>query len=218
MEKNNFNKFVQIILDYLSSDIQSSDKMFSNLHETSLDDSNKNCMVYVYEGKKDLTVLDMDYIAKVEYKNKKGAEDKDSIINTADAFVISNDNQWFFIEFKNTKMSDVSKSLKDNIIKKAYSNWYMLLDIIFSMNDFGEKYDGFNYSNPIDFAKNNVTYIVVCKSCKNPTAYNLIKGCKLRGEKYTPPFMLRLKDYLFKDAYLYTEEFLEREFVECFKY
>lgn len=149
MEKNNFIEFATLISDYLLCDIQS-EELFSNFHDASIDDSNKNCVIYVYEGKKDLQVLDMDQIAKNGYKKKKGAEDKDSIINTADAFIISNNNQWFFIEFKNSKMNDVSKSLKDNIIKKAYSNWYMLLDIIFSMNDLGKKYSGFDYSNPID--------------------------------------------------------------------
>lgn len=58
MEKNNFIEFATLISDYLSCDIQS-EKLISDFHNTSIDDSNKNCIVYVYEGKKDLQVLDM---------------------------------------------------------------------------------------------------------------------------------------------------------------
>ncbi len=217
MEKNNFTEFVDLISKYLSYDLQSG-CMISNLHDLSRDDSNKERMEYVYNGENHLQVLDMDRIARTEYKKIKGAADKDSIINTADAFIITGKNQWYFIEFKNSIIKAGKKGLKDNIIKKAYANWYMLLDILYTMYQKGIRYEGFCYENPVTFAKNNINYILVCKQEDNPEAYNLIKKSDLAGEKYTPPFMLRLKDYLFRDAYLYTDEFLERKFVHGFEY
>lgn len=190
----------------------------SNLHDTSINNSNKQKANYVYIGKKDLNVLDMDLIAKKAYKIIKHAEGKDNIINTADAFVINYTNDWFFIEFKDSEIKAENSGLKNNVLKKAYSNWYMMLDILYSMNEAGERFPQFNLDNPVRFAKEHVNYILVCSRAKNPTVYQQIKNHDLIGETYTPPFMQRLKDYMFKDAYVYTEEFLERKFVNGFEY
>lgn len=70
--------------------------------------------------------------------------------------------------------------------------------------------------NPIRFAEEHVHYILVCSSEKNPNLYNLVKAQVLLKQNYTPPFMQRLKDYLFKDVYVYTENFFETEFVKKF--
>ena len=139
-------------------------------------------------------------------------------INTADAFLINKDNNWFFIEFKDSEIKATKDSLKNNVLKKAYSNWYMLLDMLYSTNGRDDAYLDFAYFNPVEFAKQHVYYILVCSTDKNPNIYTQVKNHDLIGEKYTPEFMLRLKDYLFRDAYVYTEEFLERRFVEEFSY
>ena len=64
----------------------------------------------------------------------------------------------------------------------------------------------------------HVHYILVCSGEENPKIYNQVKNQALLKQNYTPPFMRRLKDYLFKDAYVYTENFFEEEFVKKFAY
>lgn len=175
--------------------------------------------IYVYDKeKKDIEVIDMDLVAKDGYRKIKSTNTKENPINTADAFVISADNEWYFIEFKDRKLAGGKNGLKDNILKKAYSNWYMLLDILYFMRENSISCSLFNFDNPARFAKEHVHYILVCSSEKNPDMYRLIKECKLSNQNYTPPFMQRLKDYIFKDAYLYTEYHLERNLIDNFLY
>lgn len=52
----------------------------------------------------------------------------------------------------------------------------------------------------------------------NQNVVNQIRNHRLKKEKYTPIFMQRLKEYIFRDAYVYTEIELEREFVKNFEY
>lgn len=212
----NFSSFKDTVANYLA-DNGISLMFISNLHDVSLnkDKDNPN---YVYNGKTDLEVIDMDLIARYGYKAIKGAEGIDNIVNTADAFLVNKENEWFFIEFKDSEIKADKSGLKNNVLKKAYSNWYMLLDILYSMNKNGKAYPGFAIDNPVEFAKDRIYYILVCSTAKNPLVYQQIKNHDLLGENYTPPFMQRIKDYMFKDAYVYTEEFLERKFVNSFTY
>ncbi len=214
---SNFCAFTNMVTDFLKSS-GISIEIVSNLHDTSLNDSNKSEINYVYKGDKDLVVIDMDLIAKDGYRIIKHASGKDNIINTVDAFIINKANEWFFIEFKDSEIKTDNSGLKNNVIKKAYSNWYMLLDILYFMAGNSSFYHQFSLENPIKFAKEHIYYILVCSTEKNPLIYKQIKNHELIGEKYTPPFMQRLKDYMFKDAYVYTESFLERKFVKTFIY
>lgn len=204
---NNFEKFETMLDIYLKTNDVSL-RFVSNLHDTSLNNSDKENPQYLYNGA-ELKVVDMDLIAKKGYKLIKGADGKDNIINTADAFLINSGNEWFLIEFKDSKIKADNKDLKNSILKKAYSNWYMLLDILYLMRYEENVYVGFNFDQPVDFAKQHVQYVLVCSTEKNPNVYQQIKNHELIGERYTPPFMQRLKDYLFKDAYIYTESFLK---------
>ena len=213
---NNFSLFKEMMISYLEAhDI--SLPIISNLHETSLNDK-VSPPRYVYTSDKDLDVLDMDLIAKRGYKIIKSASGINNVINTTDAFIINSNNDWYFIEFKDAKISAENANLKNNVLKKAYSNWYMLLDILYFMYHKGNGYSDFTIDNPIEFAKNHVCYILVCSEEKNPNMYQQIKNYDLLGEKYTPPFMERLKDYMFKEVYVYTETYLANKFVKEFVY
>lgn len=214
---SNFDAFQNLMNAYLNTNGISL-QLISNLHDASLNNSDKNHPVFVYEGEHNLNIIDMDLMAKKGYKVIKRADGADNIINTADAFLISSENKWFFIEFKDSEIKAENSGLKNNVLKKAYSNWYMILDILYSMHASGILYDKFNYENPAEFARNHVYYVLVCSEEKNPRTYQQIKNCDLIGEKYTPPFMQRLKTYLFKDAYIYTNTFFERKFARCFTY
>lgn len=96
---------------------------------------------------------------------------------------------------------------------------YMLLDILYAMKNSEDMYSKFAFEDPIKFIRENVYYILVCSKDKNPQIYEQIKNCEISEEKnYTPPFMERLRDYIFKDAYVYTEFQLEHKFVKAFEY
>ena len=80
------------------------------------------------------------------------------------------------------------------------------------------QYDTFNYENPISFAKENVVYILVVSEEKNIVDVDKISKCILAGEKFQPEYMKKLEKYIFKEAYVYTPQVLEKEFVKKFTY
>ena len=45
-----------------------------------------------------------------------------------------------------------------------------------------------------------------------------IRKCILVGEKFQPEHMKKLEKYIFKEAYVYTPQVLEKEFVKKFTY
>ncbi|OUQ62907.1 hypothetical protein B5E53_16930 [Eubacterium sp. An11] len=94
----------------------------------------------------------------------------------------------------------------------------MVLDIIYSLAERGEKTTIFDIANPVNFARNHVYYILVCSAEKNVSIYNQVKNNVLLHQNYTPPFMQRLKDYLFKDAFVCTEDYFEQRFVNIFTF
>ena len=217
MKMNNFDKILEMINNYqLSYGIEQN--ILSCLHDTSKSNA-ESLETYVYNGMNDLDVIDMDVIARYSYKRiKKPDNPEEHPVNSADAFLVNYNNDWYFIEFKDAQVRNDNRALKDNIIKKAYSNWYMLMEILYEMKDTEYKYSDFDFNDPVKFAQEHVFYILVCTLDKNPSMYKLIKGSQLAKTKYTPPFMCRLKGYIFKDAFAYTEEFLERNLVKGFTY
>lgn len=59
----------------------------------------------------------MDLIAKTGYKFIKSAVGKDNIINTADAFLINQNDEWFLIEFKDDEVKADNSQLKNSVLK-----------------------------------------------------------------------------------------------------
>lgn len=214
---SNFDKFSEMISEYLKiNDINIEYK--SNLRACSLNDSKNEDTRFICDKEvfSNIEVINMDIIAQQAYKNPLDA--KINAINTVDSFLINNKNEWFLIEFKDSGITSKKTPLKDNIVKKAYANWYMILDILYKMRNSSYKYEKFDFDNPTEFSKSNVTYILVCSFDKNPSMYKQIKNSHLQNEKYTPPFMEPLKGYLFKDVYAYTELDLEMKFISHLKY
>lgn len=218
--KSNFDEFQEVLKSFFEQNGEGSTIETISLHEASKNDSDINDIKCFYNGK-EMNVIDMDNIAKKPYRRIRVLEEFQStlndVVNTADGFVISKDNKWFFLEFKDSKINGAKDSLRHNIIRKAYGNWYMILDIFFSVNE-DKRYVNFDYLNPIKFAKENVTYILICNSAENPNVVTQIRNHKILNQNYTPVFMQKLKEYLFLDAYVYTEIELERDFVKNFQY
>ena len=132
MQMNNFEKMLEMIYNYhLNYGIEQ--ELLSSLYDTSKSNTDGQ-ETYVYYDRNDLNVIDMDVIARDCYKRiKKPNNPKGNPINSADAFLINHNNDWYFIEFKDAQIRNDNRSLKDNIIKKAYSNWYMLMEIRISL-------------------------------------------------------------------------------------
>ena len=164
-----------------------------------------------------MDIIDMDEIAHNIYRLVRFPDSKkeeDSLAST-DAFVINSENIWYFIEFKNQQITKA----KESVTKKAYQNWYWLVEILYEMWEKNEmQYDTFNYENPITFAKENVVYILVVSEEKNIVDVDKIRKCILAGEKFQPEYMKKLEKYIFKEAYVYTPQVLEKEFVKKFTY
>lgn len=181
----------------------------TDLHLASL---NENAVppTYLFGGRNNLQVISMDNVAKDGYRIAKSATGKP--VNTVDAFLADVHNEWFFIEFKDCKIN----SKKDNIEKKGMANFLMLLDILSSFGD--EGMDVFDIHAPMAFARSHITYILVCSQDDNPYTYDQIRECDAIGERYTPPCLQKFKDYFFKDAYVYTEDYFEKRFVNKFAY
>lgn len=163
-----------------------------------------------------LEAIDMDAFAKKGYRKiiLPDSKSEDDAINTADAFLINHENGWYFIEFKDAKLGNA----KSSVLKKAYSNVYAVLDILYAMNETETRYEGFDYRNPVEFMRRNVTYVLVFSSAKNPQHVTQLKNHLLKGEKYLPVFMERLPGYIYKDAYAMTEIIFDSTFAKRFTY
>jgi len=211
---NRFEEFQEVLRQYFlphGLDIQ----MISTLHDCSENNADGTSRCW-YCGD-ELNVINMDLVAKDAYRMVKTGSASEHPVSTADSFVINHANEWYFIEFKDVTLNANKDKTKRSVLKKAYENWYMILDILYEMKD-TYPMSQFDFSNPIAFAKNHVHYILVCNSEKNAEFYKQVRNHTLLGEHYTPVFMQRLKDYVFKDAYAYTENELEQEFVKNFVY
>lgn len=142
-----YDEFKIMIDDYLKKYGKTANYS-SCLHDTSYSDAEN---VYLYENsRRDIEVINMDQIAQEPYRRVRFPESNktEDSIATNDAFVISSDNKWYFIEFKNQKLNKT----KDSVSKKAYGNWFMMLDIIYEMKNTNYM-TSFQYNNPIEFAR-----------------------------------------------------------------
>lgn len=201
------DKYVtRIIIESKMSDV-SEDKAASKRTE-------KKVLLYE-DNRKDMQVIDMDEIAHKAYRVARYPESvkEDDSLASADAFVINADNMWYFIEFKN---QEITKA-KDSVTKKAYQNWYWLVDVLREMKD-TIQYNNFNYEDPISFARENVVYILVISQEKNYNNVKKMHDCKLAGQKFLPQYMEKLEKYTFKETYVYTPEMFEQKFVKKFEY
>ena len=201
------DKYVtRIIIESKMSDV-SEDKAASKRTE-------KKVLLYE-DNRKDMQVIDMDEIAHKAYRVARYPESvkEDDSLASADAFVINADNMWYFIEFKN---QEITKA-KDSVTKKAYQNWYWLVDVLREMKD-TIQYNNFNYEDPISFARENVTYILVVSQEKNYNNVKKMHDCKLAGQKFLPQYTEKLEKYTFKETYVYTPEMFEQKFVKKFEY
>lgn len=191
-----------------------------NLHDASYD---KDASVFIYENRKELSIIDMDTFAQQVYTKLRFPPDElinrkhinDLAVSSVDSFVVDRNNEWFFIEFKNTPLSN--DKMKKNVVEKAYQNFYMLMSLLLE-NKNKSNVSFFDFTNPVLFAKEHVTYILVVSEEKNMCDVLKLHNAALAGEKFRPDYMNKLRHYIFKDAYVCLPSDFEREFVKTFQY
>lgn len=208
MSMNQYDEF-KVMLDAYLDKNKKAIVYTSSLHETSYSDAGS---IHLYKkDQKDTEVISMDDIAQKAYRKirfPKSVSTEDSI-STNDAFVICNDNKWYFIEFKDQEL----KRVRDSVSKKAYCNWHMLLDIIYEMKQ-ENCLGSFWYDDPIRFARENVILILVVSEEKNPMDAKRIQDSITAGVRYVPVFLEKLQKYIYHNVYLYTPDTFEKYFVK----
>lgn len=149
--------------------------------------------IFMTESK--IRVVNFDKLPKV-YARGKGWP---FMPKSNDALYVD-DDQWFFIEFKNGEVE------KDDIYRKLYDSLIMLIEL--------DVISGFQFS------RSNINYILVYNSQKYPrcqesksrkAGFDYIMNLAKMEERL---FGMELfEGYLFKKVHTYTKELFESEFV-----
>lgn len=132
-----------------------------------------------------------------EYARGKGWP---SVPKSNDALYVDGCNKWFFIEFKNGKVS------LDEVYRKIYDSLIMLLE--------------WKIIPDFDFVRNSIEYILVYngdkygkiqKSSARDQTYGYFMGLARQEEKLFG--IDKLEKYLFNNTHTYTKELFEKNFV-----
>lgn len=144
-----------------------------------------------------LKVVNFDKIPKEYAKTIKAPW----IVSSNDALYISDDGQWYMIEFKNGTID------KLNLYRKIYDSIIMLMELEI-IRDF-------------HFARNNINYILVYNGDKSgkiqkSTAQQVIYAYGMeRAKKEEVLFDIdKLEKYLLKETHTYTKENFQKKFIE----
>lgn len=196
----------------------------TTLYHASYDNDKK---IFVYDKNfKNLKVLDFDCFAQKIYLHQHFSEleliefakqrSTDSYaLSSVDAFLVDCKDNWYFIEFKNRKIDKAND--KKNITNKAFQNLYWITDLFLS-NKRKKNKPFFNYTNPLQFARDKITYILVVSDNENNSYKKIIIDLENANDHYRPVYLDKLRHYIYKDAYVYTAELFENYFVKKFVY
>lgn len=161
------------------------------LENTSKDNNNNHYMTNCKKG-----TINFDRV-KVEYKNNNNIKDFPS---SNDALYITANNDFYFIEFKNSTISEYK--LKN----KIYDSLLILSNIKYN--------NGANYINDIvEFSKSNIEYILVYNSSKNGKLHINNNINNKAGKQTTLYGILKLKGFIFRDINFYSEKQFNNKFI-----
>ena len=125
-----------------------------------------------------------------------------------DAVCIDRNNEWFFIEFKNSKVDNKISSIKQKMLSSLWFCFYMLSK---SNKDYSVLTD-----DVLKFSREHISYIVVGRRDKNIDDSERIKEAEVCLEHHQPHKLKQFINYYFKDVYMLTEIEL-RDFILNFK-
>ncbi|MBQ8724441.1 MAG: hypothetical protein IJY74_02060 [Oscillospiraceae bacterium] len=210
IQNEHYKKLCNVIASYCG-DEEKAKGCFAVMKDASYDDENKTS---VYEFEPDMEVLKLDDFSqilgaahhkaiKAKYPEERNLQQHTP--SAVDAVCIDENNNWYLIEFKNQK---IDSKVLGSVKKKMLSSLWLLFHT-FSLN-------GYGMDDITKFAREMVTYILVCSRDKNRYDARLINQKELLGEHYTPNSLYGYIDYYFKDVYVYTEAEL-RSFIAKFR-
>lgn len=213
------SKFFVDFCDIFKSLLSLNDKdIISNMCDASLDDSNKESLVYLYDGKynnmdtvklDDMTMPFLHYM-KNERRLKYFEQPK-----AVDAICVNQNNEWFLIEFKNCpiyKNTKKGKELNSDVLASIRQKMFGSLWLLLTLSSFSRK--NLFGDDVTEFARTHFTYIAVVSREKNPDEFRRIHECP--NNRYTPPYLSKYVGYYFKDVYMLTENEFSK-FISDFK-
>ena len=142
-----------------------------------------------------MDIIKLDDITKYR-KNILSFDGEFGQLAAVDAICINNNNEWFFIEFKNSNIGN-TKTRKSIIKKMVDSLWYLFF--IYSKS--GEDVESIFLGDITKFAREHFTYIIVGSKDKNLNYSMNIQALESAGNHYTPPAFREFVGYYFKDIY-----------------
>ena len=176
-----------------------------DLSTLSLDD---NSGVKVYSRQGEFKAISLDTLAQYPYRIARWPESNkksDSIAST-DAMLVDKHRDLIFIEFKNQAV----KNTKESVNEKAYQVWHMIMDIFDEMKDEVGYAIPLFIDNPLLFAREHITYILVFNPEKDYLSKERVEDAELAGLHYRTDFMLKIEKYLYKEAFVVTERELRK--------
>ena len=210
IQNEHYAKLCEVINSYCGG-AEQAQVCYSTMQDASYDEENRKS---VYEFEPDMKVLKLDDFSHIlgaahhnGIKEKYAAENgiQQHTPSAVDAVCIDENNNWYLIEFKNQK---IDSKVLGSVKKKMLSSLWLLF--------YAYSVSGCCMEDLTRFAREKVTYILVCSRDKNRSDANLIHQKELLGEHYTPNSLYGYIDYYFKDVYVYTETEL-RQFIARFK-
>lgn len=217
---NMYEKFVELLTAYCRK------KGFPIQIEKSLQDASEDDVnsEKVFKSKyKDLNSISMDAIAHdvVRKIHFAGTTKEDESPASVDSFLIDSNGIWYFIEFKNQKIS----ASKEKCVEKSYSNVYWLLKVLDEMKRDGIfSFDSFSSCpkgiSPFDFVKEYCNFILVIGNDKDELCLHKIR--EARKAKTDLPescrFLKKMESYIFRSAEVYSAKQFDNTFVRHFSY
>ena len=174
------------------------ESIISDIHRASYDDKNK---VYVYPNTFPINLDAIKLDSITSYRKELLPEKRNFYeLSAVDAICINSQNEWFFIEFKNSNIGD--KSTQKLIRKKMIESvWYVFFMYSKAGEDINELFGG----DFTKFARENINYIIVGSQSKNTLYSANIQAAESSGTHYTPPGFEHFIGYYFKNVYMLTE-------------
>ena len=172
---------------------QDDDSILSDMESASYDKDGENINFYSHEYISDF--INMETIKLDDFsgqlKNMIGLSgqyvfDK---LPAVDAVCIDRNNEWFLIEFKNSKIDNKISSIKNKMQNSLWFCFYMLSK--------SNKDDGVLSDDVLKFSREHVSYIVVGRRDKNIEDSEQIKEAEVCLEHYRPRKLKQFINYYF---------------------
>lgn len=206
IRNEHFKTLCDVIQEVIGEYLPSGSEVLSNMIEASVDDHDDEKIHLYNEQEMNLEIIKPDSLTK-HLKNilKKPVRE----VPAADALCIDANNEWYIIEFKNSEITTAKESIRKKMLSTI---WFVGFLYSKSQHELMYKFNG----DLVEFARNHITYIIVCSSQKNAQFVSNIREKAHAKQSFTPRDFEQFIGYYFKDIRMITEKEL-RLFIHDFK-